>query len=115
MLLRVAFSKSAREIAAELGRSVGSVHVIHSRWAKEGDAIFDVSPRGGRHHQLMTWAEQVNFLAQFLPREKDDTIPVAIIHQAYQQRVQKEVARSTVYRLLNRHNRPGSEGPKESE
>ena len=29
------------------------MHVLHSRWAKEGDSIFDLRGRGGRRHQYL--------------------------------------------------------------
>ena len=39
------------QIARLPGWSTAAVHVLHSRWAKEGDAIFDMRGPGGRRHQ----------------------------------------------------------------
>ena len=49
VLIRATLGSSAAEIARLLGWSTATVHVLHSRWAKEGEAIFDVRGRGGRH------------------------------------------------------------------
>ena len=54
VLIRATLGSSATEIAQLLGWSTATVHVLHSRWAKEGEAIFDVRGRGGRHHQYLT-------------------------------------------------------------
>ena len=61
--IRATLGSSAAEIAQLLGWSTATVHVLHSRWAKEGEAIFDVRRRGGRHHQHLT-VEQEAQLAQ---------------------------------------------------
>jgi hypothetical protein len=53
MLIRATLGRSAAQIAELLGWSAATVHVLHSRWSKEGDAIFDVRGRGGRHHQYV--------------------------------------------------------------
>ena len=54
----------AAEIAQLLGWSTATVHVMHSRWAKEGEAIFNVRERGGRHHQHLTQEQEAELLAQ---------------------------------------------------
>ena len=104
VLLRVTQGSSAAEIAQLLGWSTATVHVMHSRWAKEGEAIFDVRPRGGRHHQHLTQEQEAQLLAPFIERAQAGAmLSVAEIEQAYQERIGKAVARSTVYRLLQRH------------
>ena len=54
VLIRATLGSSAAQIADLLGWSTATVHVLHSRWSKEGDAIFDVRGRGGRHHQHLS-------------------------------------------------------------
>ena len=104
VLIRATLGSSAAEIAQLLGWSTATVHVMHSRWAKQGEAIFDVRGRGGRHHQHLTQAQEAELLAPFVERaEAGGMLTVAEIEQAYQQRTGKAVARSTVYRLLERH------------
>lgn len=104
VLIRATLGSSASEIAQLLGWSTATVHVLHSRWAKEGEAIFEVHGRGGRHHQHLTPEQEQQLLAPFVQRaEAGGVLTVAEIQQAYRKRVGKEVARSTVYRLLARH------------
>jgi transposase len=104
VLIRATLGSSAAEIAQLLGWSTATVHVMHSRWAKQGEAIFDVSSRGGRHHQHLTPEQEKALLAPFVAcAEAGGMLTVADIQQAYRERTGQAVARSTVYRLLERH------------
>jgi hypothetical protein len=72
---------------------------IHSRWAKEGDAIFDLRDRGGRHHQHLSLKQEVEVLAPFIAKaDAGGMLKVAPIQRAYEQRIGKAVAPSTVDR-----------------
>lgn len=104
ILLRVTLGASAKDIAQVVGWTVGTVRVMHSQYAKEGDAFFDVVRRGGRHRQNMTVAEEVAFLAPFFDRARAGDILVASeIKVAYEAALGRNVAESTVYRMLDRH------------
>jgi transposase len=104
VLIRATLGSSAAEIAQLLGWSTATVHVMHSRWAREGEAIFEVGRRGGRRHQYLTQDQETALLAPFVERaEAGGMLAVADIQQAYQERTGRAVARSTVYRLLERH------------
>ncbi len=104
VLIRATLGSSAAEIAQLLGWSTATVHVLHSRWAKQGEAIFDVRGRGGRHHQYLTPEHEEELLAPFVQRaQAGGMLTVAEVQQAYRERAGKEVARSTIYRLLERH------------
>ena len=104
VLIRATLGSSAAQIAQLLGWSVATVHVMHSRWAREGESIFDVGRRGGRRHQHLTLEQEQELLAPFVQRAHDGgMLTVAEIEQAYRDRSGKEVARSTIYRLLERH------------
>ena len=104
VLIRATLGSSATEIAQLLGWSVATVHVMHSRWAKEGEAMFEVHGRGGRHHQHLTAEQEQLLLAPFAQRaQAGGMLTVAEIQRAYQEQTGKEVARSTIYRLLQRH------------
>ena len=104
MLIRATLGSTAREIAELLGWSTATVHVIHSRWAKEGDALFDVRRRGGRHNHHLSAELEAKVLAPFLSKaQAGGMLHVAEIQRAYEQQVGKTVAPSTVYLLLDRH------------
>jgi transposase len=104
ILLRVTLGASAKDIAQVVGWTVGTVRVMHSQYAKEEDAFFDVVRRGGRHRQNMTIAQEEAFLAPFFDRAKAGGILVASeIKLAYEAVLGRRVAESTVYRMLDRH------------
>ena len=104
VLIRATLGSTAAEIAQLLGWSTATVHVMHSRWAKEGEALFEVRSRGGRHHQHLRPQQEQELLAPFVKRvQAGGMLTVAEVQQAYRARTGKEVARSTIYRLLGRH------------
>lgn len=104
VLIRATLGSSAAQIAQLLGWSTATVHVLHSRWAKEGDAIFELRGRGGRRHQHLSAEQEQQLLAPFVERaQAGGMLSVAQIQHAYQQQAGKSVAPSTVYRLLDRH------------
>lgn len=104
VLIRATLGSSAAEIAQLLGWSTATVHVLHSRFSKEGDAIFDLRGRGGRRHQHLSEDQEQDLLAPFVERaQAGGMLTVAEIQQAYQEQVGKTVAPSTIYRLLDRH------------
>lgn len=104
VLIRATLGSSAAEIAQLLGWSTATVHVLHSRFAKEGDAIFDLRERGGRRHQHLSADQEQALLAPFVERaQAGGMLTVAEIQLAYQEQVGKAVAPSTIYRLLDRH------------
>jgi len=104
VLLRATLGSSAQEIAQILGWSASTVHTIHSRWAKEGEAIFALNERGGRHHQYLSEEEEKALLEPFVRQaEMGGMLRALDIRQAYAARVGKPVALSTIYRLLERH------------
>ena len=83
VLIRATLGSSAAEIAQLLGWSTATVHVLHSRWAKEGEAIFDVRGRGGRHHQYLTPEQEQELLAPFVQHaEAGGMLTVAEVQQA---------------------------------
>ena len=104
ILLRATLGASAKDIAQVVGWTIGTVRVMHSHYAKEGAAFFDVAHRGGRHRQNMSLEEEVTFLAPFFDRAKTGGILVASeIKAAYEAKLGRKVAESTVYRMLARH------------
>ena len=103
VLIRATLDSSAAEIARLLGWSTETVHVIHSRWAKEGDVIFNLKAKGGRRNQYFTAEEEAAFLQPFLLKAAAGGILNAMeIKVAFETKVGKVVAKSTIYRMLER-------------
>jgi len=104
ILLRATLGASAKDIGQVVGWTTGTVRVMHSQYAKEGDAFFDVVRRGGRHRQNLTLEEEAALLAPFVDRASSGgVLVVAEIKAVYEARIGREVAASTVYRMLARH------------
>ncbi len=60
---------------------------------------------GGRRRQNMTFDEEQNLLTPFFEKAKEGGILiVAPIKIAYEEKTGKNVAESTIYRMLSRHN-----------
>jgi len=104
ILIRATLGSSATEIARLLGWSVATVHMLHSRYTREGDALFDLKAKGGRRNQHLTFEEEAEFLAPFLDSAaKGGILVVSQVQVAYEVKIGKAVPPSTVYRLLARH------------
>jgi transposase len=104
ILIRATLGSSAAEIAQLLGWSVATVHMLHSRYSREGDALFDLKAKGGRRNQHMTFEEETEFLAPFLgSAAKGGILVVSDVQVAFEARIGKAVPPSTIYRLLARH------------
>jgi transposase len=104
VLMRVALGSSAADIALALGWATETVHVMHSRWAREGEAVFDLKGKGGRNHQNLTEQQEAELLASFAEQATAGNIlKVAEIQAAYEARAGKAVPNSTIYRMLERN------------
>ena len=105
ILIRATLGSSAAEIAQLLGWSVATVHMLHSRYTREGEGLFEIKARGGRRNQHLTSEEEAEFLAPFLGKAtKGGVLVVSEIQTAFEALVGKTVAPSTIYRLLARNN-----------
>lgn len=104
VLMRATTDCSAGQIAQVLGWATATVHITHSRWAKEGGAIFELKGKGGRRSQNLTEEEEAEVLAPFVEQATaGNVLKAADIQAAYEARVGKAVPNSTIYRLLKRH------------
>lgn len=104
VLIRATLGSSAAQIAQLLGWSTATVHVLHSRFARQGDSVFDLRGRGGRRHQYLSVEREQELLAPFVERaQAGGMLSVNEIQHAYEECTGVKVAPSTVYRLLDRH------------
>jgi transposase len=102
--LRAATSMTPEEIADALAWNPGTVRNIHSAFLRTGDDVFKVSPRGGRHRENLSIEEEDVLLSKFTADANDGgIIVVSGIKTAYEQILGQSVPKSTVYRMLTRH------------
>lgn len=102
--LRVATDMTPEDIANALAWQPGTVRNIHSAYLRKGEEAFYVNLRGGRHRENLSVEEEDALLAQFLANAADGgVIVVSGIKAAYEQKLGRSVPKSTVYRMLARH------------
>ena len=93
-----------QRIADMVGFDVGTVRNLHSAFLRDGEAALKLSGRGGRYHAYLTQEEEASWLEGF--RESGQAggiLEVSKIQAAFEERVGRKVAKSTVYDLLHRH------------
>jgi transposase len=94
---------SAKKIGEITLYSEDRIWIIHKKYREGGlEALRD--SRGGRYREYMSVEEEIEFLKPFEQKSQTGTlIVVGEIKKAYEQKIGKEVAESTIYRLLARH------------
>jgi transposase len=104
VLLRVHLGCTSEQIAQLLGLSVSTVNIIHSRWIQEGYDSFEMLQRGGRRRQYLSPTQEKEFLEPFIQRVQEGHMPsIDEIQIAYQAHTKRDIAKSTVYRMLHRN------------
>jgi transposase len=101
---RVATDMTPEDIADALGWHPGTVRNIHSLYLRKGEGAFRSTVRGGRHRENLTKEEEDLLLAPFLADAAEGgVIVVSGIKAAYEKSLGRAVPKSTVYRMLARH------------
>jgi Winged helix-turn helix len=103
VLLRAMLGSSAAQIAQSPRWSTATMHVVLSRWAQEGEAIFEVAGRGADGTAPHRGARDGVVDALHRAGRGCGMLAVADIQQASRDRTDKAVARSMVNGLLERH------------
>ena len=103
--LAAAEARTDAEIARITGYAVRTVREILTRCRRDGVASLVDKPRGGRHCENMTLAEEKAVLSSFFERaQKGGVLIVTDIHNALNAQVGKTLSKTTVYDILHRHN-----------
>ena len=104
VFLRATTDLNPERIAEMLSWNTGTVRRIQSEYIRKGDSIFCISDRGGRHNQHLTIEQEDSFLAPFIEAAHAGGVIVATdIKKRYEELVGRKVPKSTIYRLLARH------------
>ena len=102
--LRVEQNLSTKEIARIMGWNVNTIRVTQRDFITRGVKAFVEEKRGGRRRQLMTLEEEKHFLAAFKNLAENASMLVANeIKAALEKRLGHTVHKTTVYRMLRRH------------
>jgi transposase len=96
--------RPAREIALHTGMAEQSVHNLISRYNRFGPSALSGPGKGGRRRAYMTGEEEVEFMKPFVQTALEGRIPsTAEIQEALEERLERKVHKTTVYRILNRN------------
>lgn len=103
--LRASLGLSPEDIATATGRKVATVKQMQSRYLRGGKDALLGKGRGGRYHCNLSLKEEHDFLTPFIAAATNGgMLVVNEIKIAYERRIGRTVAVSTIYRLLARHN-----------
>jgi len=95
---------STSDIAIAVGWNVNTVRVTQKDFIDRGTEALMESRRGGRYHAHMTAEEEKEFLARFEEQAAKGHVLVAGgIKEALEERLGRQVNKTTVYRMLYRN------------
>lgn len=96
--------RPAAEIGLHTGTTVRSVHQVISEYNRCGAAAIETPGKGGRRKSYLSPDQEEALLAKLeTPAKKGKITTKAEVKQALEQQLGHQVHKSTVYRLLQRH------------
>lgn len=103
--LREKLHMSGEQVAQALNYRLQTVHLLWHTWLHRGMSLFtEKRSPGGRNNAHMSREEEERFLAVFLEKaESGGIVTIREMKEAYEHHIGKQVAESTIYRLLHRH------------
>ena len=102
---KVKFNKNPEEIGEMVGYNKGYVKQVQSQYWKNGDSIFYPKQKGGRRRENLGLEQEKLIVEKFKKEaENAEILEVSKIKEYYEDKVGKKVPKSTVYRMLDRHN-----------
>jgi transposase len=96
--------RPAKDIAKHVGVSKGFVHKVIQEYNRQGKAALSTPGKGGRRNYYLSWSEEKQLIDKFKKKASKGQIATAKeIKLAYEQKVGFVVHKTTIYRLLERH------------
>lgn len=96
--------RPAENIALQTGVSKGFVRKVIQNYNRYGENALRPSEHGGRRNTYLSWSEEKQIIDSFKQKAaKGQITTVKEIKLAYEQRVGFTVNKTTIYRLLERH------------
>lgn len=102
--LKQRLNLSNQTIARMLNYKPQTVSFIWQKWTHDPESFFHLNRPGGRKRSYLSFEDEAKFISPFLESAQNgDNVDVKAIKEEYQSLVGREVADSTIYRLLYRH------------
>ncbi len=102
--LRAAFGMSSDQVALAVGFSPVTVKKLWSQFFSGGEEVLIGQGRGGRRRANLSLEEEERILSHFFDKAKSgEVLVVNEVKVTYEEAVGRPVPKSTVYRMLARH------------
>lgn len=99
------YPRKAEDIAKHLNVSRHLVHKTIFEFKKNGVQSIETAGKGGRKNCYMSVEEELSFLSKYFESAKFGQIAtVSEIKAGFEEKIGKIVNKTTIYRLLKRHN-----------
>jgi transposase len=96
--------RSASEIAKHIGVSKGFVHKVIQSYNRYGETAWETPGKGGRRNCYLSWQQEKQLIESFKEKAVKGHIATSKeIKIAYEQKIGFPVDKTTIYRLLERH------------
>jgi transposase len=100
----IADPRTASEIALHVGVSKGFVRKVIQQYNRQGEIGLSTPGKGGRRNCYLNWEQEKQLIDAFKEKAHCGEIATALqIKQAYEQECGFTVHKTTIYRLLERH------------
>lgn len=96
--------RPAKDIAKHAGVSKGFVRQVIQQYNRQGETALSTPGKGGRRNCYLSWSEEKQLIDSFKEKAVKGHIATAKeIQLAYEKKVGFAVHKTTIYRLLERH------------
>ncbi len=96
--------RPAVDIAKHVGVSRGFVRQVIQQYNRQGEASVSTPGSGGRRNCYLSWSQEQQLIESFKTKARKGHIATATeIKLAYEQKIGHQVHKTTIYRLLERH------------
>ncbi|MCF2152051.1 winged helix-turn-helix domain-containing protein [Desmonostoc muscorum LEGE 12446] len=100
----IADPRTAAEIALHVGVSKGFVRKIIQQYNRQGEVGSSTPGKGGRHNCYLSWEQEKELIDSFKEKARRGQVATAMqIKLAYEKEYGFPVHKTTIYRLLERH------------
>ncbi len=100
----IADPRTAAEIALHVGVSKGFVRKVIQQYNRQGEIGLSTPGKGGRHNCYLSWQQEKQLIEPFKEKARRGQVATAMqIKLAYEKECGFSVHKTTIYRLLERH------------
>ncbi len=100
----IADPRTAGEIALHVGVSKGFVRKVIQQYNHQGEVGLSTPGKGGRHNCYLSWEQEKELIDSFKEKARLGQVATAMqIKLAYEEECGFTVHKTTIYRLLKRH------------